>query len=133
MFTRVAKPICLAGALAGLLAATTGTRETTVEGVLIDKMCSYKAETRVVPGPRLEGGIIVAYTETKKCALEPECQRSGYGVFTYEQKFVPFDHEGNQKALAYFKQSKQEDDFRVAVTGEMHDGLMHVTSIRPLP
>ena len=88
---------CLLGVvvLLAFLAATAGTTETTVQGVLIDKMCSYKAETRIVPGPRLEGGIIAIYPHTRLCALMPECQRSGYGLFTYDQKFLAFDEAGN--------------------------------------
>ena len=119
--------------LAGFLTAAPQNVETKLQGVLIDKLCSLNAETRVVPGPRLEGGIIVAYNHTKECALMPACEKSGYGIFTYDSKFVPFDRAGNQKAMAYFKQTAQEDDFRVEVAGEMHGGVMRVNSIRPLP
>ncbi len=133
MFNSLFRNLCLAGTLAGVLSATTGNSEvTTVQGVLIDKNCSYKAETRVVPGPRLEGGIIVAYIHTRQCALMPECRRSGFGVFTYDNKFVAFDAAGNQKALAFFKQAKQEDNFRVEVTGELQGDLMRVANIKPL-
>jgi len=107
--------------------------ETKVQGVLIDKMCSSKAETRIVPGPRLEGGIIAIYPHTRQCALMPECHQSGYGVFTYDQKFLPFDEAGTQKALAYFKQAKQEDDFRVEVAGHIQGNVFKVMSIKPLP
>lgn len=103
------------------------------QGVLIDKNCSYKAETRVVPGTRLEGSIIVAYIHTRRCALMPECRRSGYGVFTYDNKFLPFDAAGNQKALAFFKQAKQEDNFRVEVTGELQGDLIRVANNKSLP
>ena len=113
--------------------AAAETSETKVQGVLIDKMCSYKAETRVVPGARLEGGIIAIYPHNRKCALMPECQKSGYGVFTYDQKFLPFDEGGNQKALAYFKQAKQEDDFRVEVAGHIQGEVLKVASIKPVP
>ena len=85
------------------VSAAAETSETQVQGVLIDKMCSYKAETRIVPGSRLAGGIITIYPHTRQCAFMPECQKSGYGVFTYDQKFLPFDEAGNQKAFAYFK------------------------------
>ncbi|HEY6346297.1 MAG TPA: hypothetical protein VIY49_32815 [Bryobacteraceae bacterium] len=96
----------------------TAASEANYQGVLIDKACSYKAETRIVPGPRLEGGIVVAYAHTRQCALMPACQKSGYGVFTYDNKFLPFDEAGNQKALALLKTTKKEDDLRVEVSGE---------------
>lgn len=124
--------VCLAAIPVGWMTATSNTSDTKVQGVLIDKMCSYKAETRVGPDSGLEGGIIAIYPETKQCALMPECQRSGYGVYTYDGQFLPFDEAGNQKALAYFKQSKQEDDFRVEVTGQIQGGRLKVTSISPL-
>jgi len=133
MFKKFVRNFGMAVALAGFAGAATEKPVTKLEGVLIDQMCSYKAETRVVPGPRLEGGILVAYTHTKKCALMPDCQKSGYGVFTYDGKFVPFDEAGNQKAVAYFKQSPKDDDFRVAVTGEMQGGVFKVAAITPLP
>jgi hypothetical protein len=120
--------------LAACTAALSGqTSQTTVQGVLIDKQCSSKAETRVVPGPRIEGGMLVAYTHTRECALMPACQRSGYGVFTYDSnKFLAFDPAGNHKALAIFKNSKKEDDFRVEVSGEVQGDSMKVESIRLL-
>ena len=134
MLNSLFRNLCLAGVLAGVLSATGGIAEMTkVQGVLIDKNCSYKAETRVVPGPRLEGGIIVAYNHTRQCALMPECRRSGYGVFTYDNRFLAFDAAGNQKALAFFKQAKQEDNFRVEVTGEIQGDVMRVVNIKPLP
>jgi hypothetical protein len=55
-----------------------------VQGVLMDKECSSKAEARIIPGGRLEGGMLTAYVHTRQCALMPSCQKSGYGVFTYE-------------------------------------------------
>jgi hypothetical protein len=121
---------CLA---AGMAMSAANTQLTTVQGVLIDKQCSSKAETRVVPGPRIEGGMLVAYTHTRQCALMPECQKSGYGVFTYDgNTFLPFDAEGNKKALAIFKNSKKEDDFRVEVTGHMQGDVLKVVSIKLL-
>ena len=92
------------GLMIAALAAVTGSAAE-VKGVLIDKQCSSKAETHIVPGPRLEGGILVAYNHTRQCALMPACQKSGYGVFTYDQKYLTFDAAGNQKALAALKAS----------------------------
>jgi len=125
--------LSISALLAGLIAGAAGTPETTVEGVLIDKECSVKAETRVVPGPRLEGGILAVYSHTRQCALMPACQRSGYGIFTYgTNRFLPFDEAGNRKAAAFFKESKKEEDFRVEVTGEIQGDVMKVGSIKPL-
>lgn len=101
-----------------------------VKGVLIDQMCSSKAEVRIVSGPRLEGGMIVAEAHTRECALMPACQKSGYGVFTYDQKFLKFDNAGSHKALAALKASKKEDNLKVEVTGEIVGDTIKVASLK---
>ena len=101
-----------------------------VQGILIDEMCSSKAEVRIVSGPRLEGGMIVAEAHTRECALMPACQKSGYGVFTYDQKFLKFDAGGSRKALAALKASKKEDDLKVEVTGEIDGDTIKVATLK---
>src|SRR5258708_35091460 len=80
-------PGCAALALlAGFVLQSSGAppTSTTVQGVLIDKACSARAESRMVTGvnAHMEGGMLWAYTHDRKCLLMPACQRSGYGVFT---------------------------------------------------
>src|SRR5258706_7559655 len=99
---------------------------TTVQGM--DRECSAKAEVRVVPGARLEGGILVAYAHTRQCALMPSCQKGGYDVFTYDNKFLSFGAAGNQKALAALKASKKEDDLKGEGTGENQGDPIKVAS-----
>jgi hypothetical protein len=101
-----------------------------VKGILIDQMCSSKAEVRIVSGPRLEGGMIVAEAHTRECALMPACQKSGYGVFTYDNKFLKFDEAGSRKALAALRASKKEDDLKVEVTGEIQGDTIKVASLK---
>jgi len=100
------------------------------QGILIDNMCSSKAEVRIVSGPRLEGGMIVAEAHTRECALMPACQKSGYGVFTYDNKFLKFDEAGSRKALAALKASKKEDDLKVEVTGDIQGDTIKVASLK---
>jgi hypothetical protein len=119
----------IAGLWAGLAARAA---PATVQGVLMDKNCSSKAEVRVAPGARIEGGMLVAYVHTRQCALMPDCQKSGYGVFTYDNKFLSFDAAGNQKALAALKATKKEDDLRVEVTGEIQGDTIKVVSVKLL-
>ena len=119
----------IAGLWAGLAASAA---PTTVPGVLMDRECSAKAEVRVVPGARLEGGILVAYAHTRQCALMSSCQKSGYGVFTYDNRFLSFDAAGSQKALAALKASKKEDDLKVEVTGEIQGDTIKVASLKLL-
>src|SRR5690348_17023235 len=97
-----------------------------VQGVLMDRMCSSKAELRIVPPGRLEGGMVVAEAHTRECALMPDCQKSGYGVVTRDNQFLKFDEAGNRKALEAIKASKKLDDLEVEVTGEVQGDTIKV-------
>jgi hypothetical protein len=119
--------LCVA-ALCPVFAAVASAAQ--VQGILIDQMCSSKAEVRIVSGPRLEGGMIVAEAHTRECALMPACEKSGYGVFTYDNKFLKFDPAGSRKALAALKASKKEDDLKVEVTGEIQGDTIKVASLK---
>ena len=108
----------------------------TIKGVLLDKECSPNAEARMVstPAPHFEGGMLWAYTHTRKCLLMPACQRSGYGVFTSDtHKYLSFDAAGNQKAAAAIQASKKEDDIQIEVTGQVSGDQIKVTSLKILP
>jgi hypothetical protein len=120
--------------------ALTGTgnaaSSTTYKGVLLDKECSPNAETRMVsdPSPHLEGGMLWAYTHKRSCLLMPSCQRSGFGVLTYENlKYLTFDAAGNAKALALIQAAKKDDDMRIEVTGEAQGDTLKVSTLKILP
>jgi hypothetical protein len=113
--------------VAGFTAAADNTE---LRGVLIDRNCSYNVKPRIVPGPRIEGGMLSAYVHQRDCALKPESQESGYGIFTYDQEFVPFDNEGNRKALAFLRATKREDDLRVLVRGQIQDGVFILKELK---
>lgn len=93
------------------------------EGILIDKMCSMKAEKE---------GQSAAQMHTRDCALMPDCQKSGYGVFTAEGKFLALDETGNAKAVQALKASKKKDNLRVKVTGELQGGTIKVSALKLL-
>jgi len=119
--------------LLSLFAASAGLASAAqVHGILIDQACSSKAEVRLVPGPRLEGGMIVAEAHTRECALMPACQKSGYGVFTTDNKFLKFDEAGSKKALEAIKASKKLDDLTVEVTGEIQGDTIKVETLKLL-
>jgi len=118
--------VCLLGSLGAVASAAS------IQGVLMDKMCSYKAETRIAPGDRIEGGMVVAYAHTRQCAMMPDCQKSGYGVYTHDNKFLSFDEAGNRKAIALLKETKKEDDLRVEITGEIQGDIIKVATVKLL-
>src|SRR3984885_13540449 len=105
-----------------------------IKGVLMDQMCSGKADLRISGATgTLVGGRIVAEAHTKECALMPACQKSGYGVYTSDNKFLKFDEAGNRKALAAIKASTKLDDLEVEITGEVKDDTIKVATLKILP
>jgi hypothetical protein len=94
-------------------------------------MCSGKAEVRVL-STGIEGGMIVAEAHTRECALMASCQKSGYGIFTWDNKFLKFDAAGSRKALEAIKASKKLDDLEVTVTGEVKGDTIKVESLKLL-
>lgn len=97
----------------------------------MDKQCAPKAELRVVPPPKMmEGGRVVAEAHTKECLLMPECVKSGYVVYTDNDKFLSLDAEGNRKAEEAIRASKKLDDFEVVVTGEVTGDTIKVQSVK---
>ncbi len=94
-----------------------------VEGILIDKMCSMKAQKE---------GQSAAQMHTRDCALMPDCQKSGYGVFTADGKFLALDEAGNEKAVKALKASKKKDNLRVKVTGELQRDTLKVSELKLL-
>lgn len=105
-----------------------------LKGILIDEKCSGKADLRISGATGLlEGGRIVAEAHTKECLLMPECQKSGYGIYTNDNKFLKFDEAGNRKALALIKESKKLDDFEIEVLGEVKGDTVKVVNIKLLP
>src|SRR5205823_14303234 len=79
-----------------------------VQGTLMDKTCSLTA---------VKQGQTFATQHDTKCALQPPCQGSGYGVFTPDNKFLSFDAAGNAKAVAALKATKKTDNLKVTVDG----------------
>ncbi len=106
---------------------------TDVKGILIDGKCSGTADLRISGATgQLEGGRIVAEAHTRECLLMPECEKSGYGIYTSDNKFLKFDEAGNRKALALIRTSKKLDDFEVEVVGEVKGDEIKVVSLKLL-
>lgn len=113
----------------------TGTNQAEdIKGVLMDQKCSGTADLRISGSSGLlVGGRIVAEAHTRECLLKPECEKSGYGVYTDDNKFLKFDEAGNRKALAAIKASSKLDDMEVEVTGEVKGDSIRVRSLKLLP
>lgn len=92
-----------------------------VNGVLMDKMCSMKA---------VKEGQQAATQHTRECALMPPCQKSGYGVFTSDNRFLTFDEAGNTKALAALQASAKKDNLKVTVKGDVKGDTIQVSDLK---
>lgn len=107
-----------------------------INGVLLDKDCSSKVEESISSGtpdgPSIEGGMLAAEAHTRECLRAPACEKSGYGVYTSDRKFLLFDAAGNRKAIEALKVSKRETDIRVEVTGEIEGGIIKVATLKLL-
>lgn len=66
--------------MAGAAASAAG-----VTGILMDKLCSAKT---------VKGGQEAASKHERTCNLTANCSRSGYGVFTADNKSLTFDEAG---------------------------------------
>ena len=92
-----------------------------VKGVLMDKMCSMEAAKK---------GQSFAASHDTKCALDAGCQKSGYGVFTADNKFLALDDAGNVKAAAALKSTKKADNLQVIVEGDLTGDTIKVSSLK---
>ena len=93
----------------------------TVEGYLIDKLCSAKVAKE---------GVGAAKTHTKDCALMPKCKGSGYGVVTEEGKFLKFDKDGDRMAAETLGFTDSKDNIKVTVDGEVNGSSITVVAIQ---
>jgi len=105
--------------LLGGLAAIASAAE--VQGVLMDKMCSTKA---------ISGGQKAAMAHDRACATSAGCEKSGYGVYTSDNKWLNFDADGNKKAIAALKASKKTDNLMVTVNGDIQGDTIKVSSLK---
>jgi hypothetical protein len=66
---------------------------------------------------------------TRQCAMMPDCEKSGHGVFTTDNKYLVFDAAGNEQAAAALKSSKKRDNLNVKVSGEVTGDTIKVASL----
>lgn len=129
---------CLFGGFAMVAEEVKGAKDAKeskeIQGILIDDKCSGTAELRISGATgTLVGGRIAAEAHTRECLLMPACQKSGYVVFTTDDKFLKLDEAGNRKALTAIKASPKLDDFEVQVTGDIQGDTIKVVSLKILP
>ena len=103
---------------------TTTSTDKTYTGYVADKMCA----TGWVKSGDLKKITAKAMKHSRGCALEDDCQASGYGL-VIDGKFYKFDEKGDKIAQEFFEKSKKKNDFLVDVKGSMEQERINVISI----
>ena len=93
----------------------------TVEGYLVDKMCSDGV---------VKEGVEAAKAHTKECALMDDCKAGGYGVVTADGKFLKFDTDGDGMAVKVLGFTSRKDNIKVRVDGEVKGDSMAVKALQ---
>lgn len=92
-----------------------------VHGYIVDAMCAKGMAGK-------ENTMKKAAAHTRACALEEECAKSGYGVFS-GNKWFKFDAAGDQLAKDMLEKSTTEKGIMVDVSGTINEGQLVVASL----
>jgi hypothetical protein len=106
--------------LAGAALAAKDSKSVKLTGYLIDNACSTRANT--------EGGTEKVKNHSVKCAMMPNCEKSGYALYA-DGKLYKLDEAGNKKAVEIYKNTKVEKGLQVAVEGEVDGDSLKVKSM----
>jgi hypothetical protein len=106
--------------LVGAAFAANKAKSVKLTGYLIDNACSARANT--------EGGAEKVKNHTVKCAMMPNCEKSGYALYS-DGKLYKLDEEGNKKAMELYKNTKLERGLQVTVEGDVDGESLKVKSM----
>ena len=106
--------------LAGIAIAANKPRSVKLTGYLIDNACSARANT--------EGGADKVKNHTVKCAMMPNCEKSGYALYA-DGKLYKLDEAGNKKAVEIYKSTKADKGVQVTIEGDVEGESLKVKSM----
>ena len=106
--------------LAGFALAAKDSKSVKLTGYLIDNACSGRANT--------DGGAEKVKNHTVKCAMMPNCEKSGYALYA-DGKLYKLDEAGNKKASEIYKNTKVERGLQVTIEGEADGDSIKVKSM----
>ena len=110
--------------LAGAAFAASTARSVKLTGYLIDNACSARANS--------EGGAEKVKNHTVKCAMMPNCEKSGYALYA-DGKLYKLDEAGNKKAVELYKSTKAERGLQVTVEGDVEGESLKVKNMAEVP
>lgn len=67
-------------------------------------------------------------SHTKACAVK--CEKSGFGIYTSDKKFLKFDADGNKKVTEALQATDKKDHLRADVTGDVSGDTIKVSSFK---
>jgi hypothetical protein len=113
--------LALICALPILAADKPTTGEQTISGHLVDLACA--AQNSVRPDPKF------GTTHEKSCLQMADCEKSGYGVLTSDNKILKFDSKGNDQAKKFIQMINKDKDWKVTVSGPVQGNTIAVNSL----
>jgi hypothetical protein len=114
--------LLLISSLAGFAADTKASNGSqTISGHLVDLACAAENSAR----PDSKFGA----THDKSCLQMPDCEKSGYGVLTSDNKVIRFDSKGNEQAKKFIKMTDKEKDWKITVSGPVQGNTIAVNSL----
>ena len=108
--------------LAGVALAAGEGKSVKLTGYIIDNACAAGRATGDNAAEKVKN-------HTVKCAMMPNCAKSGYAVFA-DDKLYKLDEEGNKKAAEILKNTKSEKSVQVAIEGTVEGDTLKVSSIK---
>ena len=96
-------------------------REQTLSGHLVDVACASQNSAK----PDSKFGA----THDKECLQMDDCEKSGYGVLTSDNKVIKFDSKGNEQARKFIQMTTKDKDWKVTVSGPVTGNTIAVNSI----
>jgi len=90
------------------------------DGYLIDVACARERKATETD---------LGKKHTRKCMEMPACERSGFGLLTDDNQFLPFDEKGNRKVRALLEHTNQNDRLRAIVYGTKFNDMLQARKI----
>jgi hypothetical protein len=110
--------------LSSFAASAAAGKKVTMKAMLVDISCATE---------RANDLDTLRVKHTRKCLQMPECEKSGFGVLTSDNKVLRFDAAGNEQAKALIAATQQEKDLQVKVSGRLEGDVLTVKKLALVP
>jgi hypothetical protein len=94
-----------------------------LQGVIADWNCVQ---------PMVKNGRDKVLKQNRNCSLMTNYSRESYGLITRDKKFYKLDDAGRAWALRLLKDTRDKDDLKVVVSGDLEGDTIHVKNMSEL-